>query len=134
MKFVMHKDKVISTRQGLSYRFLKGVPTHVAPECFDEVIAAGGTPESEIEEAKPKNVNEPSDPADRKTKIMQAFVVVKKENARNAFTAIGVPKPETMFEKIGFKVEGKELHMLWTEFLQADPNDLPVVEVAKKGK
>lgn len=118
MKFVLHKDRVVPTRHGHTIDFKKGVLTHVPPECHDDVIAIGAVPETEFEPEPPKNSNEPTDPAERKAKLMAGFAVIVKINGRESFAANGAPKPAALFEQVGFHIEQRELTTLWLEYVQ----------------
>ena len=49
MKFVLNRTKTIASVLGHSIAFEKGVPTYVPPPMYDEVMAAGASPEDEID-------------------------------------------------------------------------------------
>lgn len=130
MKFALNRDRVLPTKQGHTIDFKKGVLTHVPPECYEEVIAIGATPETEFEPEPPKNSNEPTDPAERKAKLMAGFAAVVKINARDSFAANGAPKPAALFEQIGFNLDQREMAALWFEFVQTR-NDADAVAEAE---
>ena len=124
MKFVLHRNKVIASTMGLAIEFEKGVPTFVPPNMYQEVIAAGGVPESELtdEELKTGNPGELLDPAERKAALMTAFEQIVLRNIREEFTAGGTPHNAVMAKELGWSVSAKERDIAWAEF-KADKAD-----------
>lgn len=124
MKFVMHKTRVIASVMGLSIEFEKGVPTFVPPYMYQEIIAAGGVPESELsdEELKTGNPNEPLDPAERKAALMKAFDQIVLRNVREEFTAGGSPHNAVMAKELGWTVSAKDRDAAWAEFRAGKPD------------
>lgn len=123
MKFVMHKTRTIASTMGLSIEFEKGVPTLVPPYMYQEIIAAGGIPESELsdDELKTGNPNEPLDPAERKAALMKAFEQIVLRNVREEFTAGGTPHNAVMAKELGWPVPAKERDIVWAEFKADKP-------------
>lgn len=118
MKFVLHRDKVIASTMGLAIEFVKGVPSFVPPFMYQEVIAAGGVPESELteEELKTGNPAEITDPVARKAALMAAFEQIVLRNVREEFTAGGSPHNSVMAKELGWPVPAKERDIAWAEF------------------
>ena len=118
MKFVMHKTRTIASVMGLAVEFEKGIPTFVPPYMYQEVIAAGGVPESELSDDDLKNGNpdEPTDPAARKNALMEAFGQIVMRNNREEFTAGGTPHNAVMAKELGWPVSAKERDVAWAEF------------------
>ena len=48
MKFTLNRTRTLASLVGVSIEFVKDVPTHVPPEMYAEVMAAGATPVEEI--------------------------------------------------------------------------------------
>lgn len=124
MKFVLHRNKVIASVMGLAIEFEKSVPTFVPPFMYQEVIAAGGVPESELteDELRVGNPNEVLDPVERKAALMKAFEVIVLRNVREEFTAGGTPHNTIMAKELGWTVSAKERDVAWVEF-KADKTD-----------
>lgn len=118
MKFVLSRDRVISSVMGLSIAFEKGVPQLVPPYMYPEVIAAGGVPESELTEteAKGSTSTELTDPADRKTAVFALFEKIVLRNVREEFTAGGAPHGTVIAKELGWPLPAKERDHLWAEF------------------
>lgn len=118
MKFIMHKKRTIASVMGLSIEFEKGVPTLVPPYMYKEVIAAGGVPESELdeEELSTGNPGEIIDPVARKAAIMKAFESILLRNIREEFTAGGAPHNAVMAKELGWALTAKERDIAWAEF------------------
>jgi hypothetical protein len=118
MKFVMHRNKTVASNMGLSINFEKGVPQHVPPYMYKEVIANGGVPEDELteEELNPGNPNEPREVADRKAALFVAFDKIVLRNEREEFTAGGTPNTGVLSRELGWTVNAKERDVAWQEF------------------
>lgn len=117
MKFTLNRTRTLASLVGVAIEFVKDVPTHVPPEMYAEVMAAGATPVEEITDA-PEVVpsREPADTAARKAEIFTAFEMLALRNERGDFTAGGAPRDNVLESILGWKLSGKERDMLWTEF------------------
>ena len=118
MNFVLHRDRTIASVMGLSIEFLKNVPTFVPPFMYQEVIAAGGVPESELTEAEltAGNPAEPLDPVNRKAALVAAFEKIVLRSVREEFTAGGAPHNAVLAKELGWSVHAKERDIAWAEF------------------
>ena len=117
MKFIMSRNRTVATTKGHSIEFLKGVPTHVPYECREEVMAAGGVPETDVDEdPTPK----PDTPAgeDREAIILAAIEAIVLRNNPKEFTAGGAPHIKTLERELGFDVDVHERDDLWDKFRQ----------------
>lgn len=116
MKFTLNRDKVISSTMGHAIAFAKGVPTHVPPPLWAEVLAAGGVPEDELPPEKKADTREPEDPAARRAAIMGAFEQLVLTGKREDFTGTGVPHAKALAAQLGFALDVKERDVLWQEY------------------
>lgn len=119
MKFIMHRDRVVASTMGHAIRFEKGQPTHVPPELYREVIAAGGIPEEELpddDDTGKLGSDEPHDPDAREKELFAAFEALIERAKREDFTASGAPHTKALQEVLGWKVEGKERDQAWAAF------------------
>lgn len=118
VKFVMHRDKTIASTMGLSLAFEKGVPMAVPPYMIQEVIAAGGVPESELtdEEVVALTSNEPTDKDERQAALFAAFEDMVLRNVREEFTAGGAPHTSVLTQKLGWSVQAKERDLAFAKF------------------
>lgn len=121
MKFVMHRSRNV-TGFGHSIDFVKGEPTHVPPELYREVQAAGGVPEEELDldAPAPTAPGEPSDPIAREAALFEAFELLALANKRGTFTATGVPHPKALKEALGWEVPAAERDVAWNKFVQGN--------------
>lgn len=119
MKFVMNRSRNVSGF-GHSVDFVRGVPTHVPPELYREVLAVGGTPEEEVDvdPAKPVGPSEPSDPLAREAALFEAFELLALANKRGSFTAGGLPHPKALKDLLGWDVPNAERDTAWAKFVQ----------------
>lgn len=116
MKFILNRDRVVASALGHSVSFKKGEATHVPPEMYAEVIAAGATPEEEITEDIVPKPDHPTDPAEREAALFEAFEALALRNDSADFTAGGVPRDGVLEKAVGFKVSAKEREAAWTKF------------------
>lgn len=122
MKFVMHRNRTISSTLGHSIQFVKGEPTHVPPALYNEVMAAGGIPEEELnlDEADSNAVVEPSDPSARQQSLFEAMESVILSGKRDDFTAAGAPHAKVLSTILGWTVQNKERDAAWAAFKTKD--------------
>jgi len=120
MKFVLNRNKNLTSTMGHSIDFKKGVATHVQPEMWSEAQAIGAVPEEELPESKLPMSKEPLDPVARKAEIFEAFELMKLGNKREDFTGTGAPHGKALAEALGFKIDNKERDALWLEFNTRD--------------
>lgn len=119
MKFIFPRERTISSVFGHTIHFAKGVPTHVPPEMYREVIAAGGVTEDDVdldEPKKPSGVQEPVDPVEREKALFAAFEAIALRNKREEFTAGGQPHPKALAKELGWQVPNKERDVAWVKF------------------
>lgn len=116
MKFILNRDRVVASALGHSVSFKKGELTHVPPELYSEVIAAGAVPEDELVENLAPKADHPTDPGDREALIFAAFETLVLRNSSDDFTAGGSPKESVLNAAVGFKVPAKEREAAWAKF------------------
>lgn len=121
MKFVLARDRTISSTSGHAVEFKKGVPTHVPAEMYRDVIAVGAIPENEIPEDEVKaSAGEPQNAADRAEMIQMAIETIVKRNKREEFTANGAPHGKALAAELGWAVSNKERDLQWAAFQNKD--------------
>lgn len=116
MNFVMHRNRTVSTARGHIIEFKKGEPTYVPPECYEDVIAVGATPEEELPDEPVAENAEPTDPGAREKAIFEAFEKLVTRNGREDFAASGAPNGKALNNILGFAVDSKERLTLWNKF------------------
>jgi hypothetical protein len=125
MRFKLHRNRTISSTCGISIEFKKDEFHLVPPAMYAEVIAAGGVAEDEdFVDDTPKPTNSPEVQADREAALFVAFDIIAKRNARNDFTAGGMPHLSVLAKAKGvtWEVTEKERNAAWVKFL-AKAND-----------
>lgn len=119
MKFMLNRDRTISSLCGVSIEFKKGELHLVPPAMFAEVIAAGGVPETELsDDEMPPGKPTPAQLDEREQQMFAAFQVLKDRNARDDFTAGGVPNNFALARELGWSVQAKERDVAWVKFMQ----------------
>lgn len=117
MKFMMSRNRTIASTCGISIEFKKGVLQLVPPAMYQEVLAAGGVPESEIpEEDLPKGPETPAEAEERKQAMFAAFEKIVLRGDREEFTAGGAPHNAVLARELGWSVQAKERDAAWIEF------------------
>lgn len=116
MKFILNRDKTVASIMGHCVAFKKGEPTHVPPDMYSAVIAAGAAPENELAEDVVKKADHPTEPAEREAAIFEAFEALVLRNSSDDFTAGGSPKESVLNAAVGFKVPAKEREATWSKF------------------
>jgi hypothetical protein len=115
---MLPRNRTIASTCGLSIEFKKGEFHLVPPAMYAEVIAAGGVPETEIpDDEKPPAPPTPESLAEREVLLFAAFEDMAKKNARNEFTAGGMPHLGPLAQRLGFSVEAKERDAAWAKFM-----------------
>ena len=125
MKFKFPRNRTISSTCGISIEFVKDEFHLVPPAMYAEVMAAGGVPETELDEDfKPVNPGDPKVSEAREAALFAAFEVIAKRNNRNDFTAGGLPHLAVLAKAKGihWEVTDKERATAWVKFL-AKAND-----------
>ena len=118
MKFMLNRDRTLATTKGHTIEFKKGELVHVPPECYDEVIAIGAQPETELEEKEDTGPRRPDNELEVEKQVFDAFEALMLKNDREAFTAGGAPHPKALSAELGWSINAKERDALWTKFQQ----------------
>jgi hypothetical protein len=118
MKFIFARDRTVSSTSGRTIEYKKGVPTHTPPGMHNEVIAAGGVPEDELDDGDEQKGKDIPTGADRDAIIKAAMEEMVASNIREEFTAAGAPHTKKLTEKVGFVVNDKERNALWSALKQ----------------
>lgn len=116
MKFTSHRNMTVSSTLGHTIVFEKGVAIHVPREMHQAVIEKGAIPEEHIDEPEIAPVAEPTDPAERKAKIFEAFAAMVVRGDRESFTGTGLPQKQALASQLGFILDNKERDALWHEY------------------
>lgn len=116
MKFVLNRNRTVSSVLGHTIEFKKNEPTYVPKELWAEVQAIGAIPESEIIEEARAATSEPGDPAVREAAIMMAFEQLVLGAKRESFSGTGVPHAKALISQMGFAIDNKERDALWQKF------------------
>lgn len=119
MKFVFARERTLSSVFGHVIHFPKGEPTHVPPEMYKEVMAAGGVPEEEIDLDPPKDPSQKYEPVDaeaREQAVFDAFEKITVRGKREDFTAGGQPHGKALSVELGWSLSNKERDLLWVKF------------------
>lgn len=120
MRFIMPRNRVVSTTLGHSIEFKKGEPTQVPPALYDIVQQHGAVPEEELpEDTKPQS-KIPTDPAERSAQIQTAIELLVLRNSSQEFTAGGAPHAKVLSAELGWPVDASERDVEWVKFQRAD--------------
>lgn len=127
MKFVMARDRVVTSVLGHSIEFKKGEPTYVPPALHAEVMSLGAEPEdADMPDPRdpkvPTGVEEPTDPTKRGEDILAAIELIAARNSREDFTAAGAPHLKVLNAMLGWNVSAPERDAQWLRF-QAGKDD-----------
>lgn len=115
--FTLNRNYVLTTTDGRSILFEKGVPTHVPPFMVKAAVAIGATPqEGEVDFDEPAKKGAPTDPSERESAILDAVEKLATENERDAFTAAGTPKVKAVEKLVDFSVDAREVQKVWNEY------------------
>ena len=121
MKFVMMRDRTVTSSLGHAIEFKRGVPTHVPPALYKEVLAQGGVSEDELpEEDTGKKTIEPTDPGERSELIREAIKIIVERARREDFGATGAPQVKVLATELGWPVNAQERDIAWAEHQAAD--------------
>lgn len=122
MNFVMNRSKVVAGF-GHAVEFEKGVPSHVPPELYALVMAAGGVSEEDVDldPPKPKVPGMPDDPFAREQAVFEAFALLIETNDVANFTAGGIPHAKALKSLLGWELPAKEREALWVKYRTQKP-------------
>lgn len=127
--FVSNRDIVVrSAKAGMSIAFTKGKPQHVPRIMHDAVmdkgilpVEASGEPvkpdshTAGTEPEKPKLNLPPEDGEERRDQLIAAIKNVVARNNSKDFTAGGQPAAGALTAMLGWRVDQKEIRVLWNE-------------------
>lgn len=118
MRFKLPRNRTIASTCGIAIEFKKDEFHLVPPAMYAEVIAAGGVSEDEIpEDELPKKADTPAALAEREAATFKAFEAIVLRNAREDFTAGGMPHNSVLSQATGWPVNAKERDAAWVKFL-----------------
>lgn len=118
MRFMLNRNRTISSTCGLSIEFKKGELHLVPPSMYEQVIAAGGTPEVELtEEELPPKTATPEALEAREAAMFKAFEAIATRNVREEFTAGGMPHNSVVARETGFAVSARDRDAAWLKFM-----------------
>ena len=118
MRFQLHRNKVVASKFGHTIEFVKGQLVHVPKEAWEEVVAVGAVPESELPEDEVRKAENNLSADERKELVFIAFTQLVEKNDRESFTGNGAPHAKVVSEITGFTIDAKERDALWSEFRQ----------------
>lgn len=108
-KYISYRDITVSSVMGHSIEFKKGVATPCPPTMHAELLAMGILPEEPMtEEPVVEGTQAPQDPQAREEALYAAFEKVVLRNAREEFTAKGVPHLSVLAKELGWNTDTKE--------------------------
>lgn len=117
MKFVLNRNYKLRSTSGHMLDIEKAVPFDAAAILANELIAIGAEcldgKVDVLGEEKPEKI--PLSPAERETAILTAMTMMQEDNARNDFTAQGLPHVKRIEAIVGFDIDTKERDALWTK-------------------
>lgn len=117
MKFVLNRNYKLRSTSGHMLDITKGVPFDAAALLANELIAIGAEcldgKVDVLGEEKAEKI--PLSPAERETAILTAMTMMQEDNARNDFTAQGLPNVKRIEAIVGFDIDTKERDALWTK-------------------
>jgi hypothetical protein len=117
MNFVLHRTRTLATNKGHIVEFIKGLPTYVPPELYDDATAIGAIPEDELPETElPPGVVEPNGAAERQAALFTAFGTIVTRGRRDDFAASGAPGAKAVNDLLGWPVQAKERMTAWEQF------------------
>lgn len=119
MKFVLMRNKTVATTKGHVIEFVKGEPTYVPPDAYDDVIAVGAIPEDELPEPSQTKTDEPTDPGERQAAIFAAFEAIVLKNDREDFAASGAPAGKAVNARLGWGLPSQERLRAWNAYLES---------------
>lgn len=118
MKFILHRTHTVASRTGFVVEFVAGKATHVPPEMYPDVIAAGGIPEGDLPAPAESPVGSaPSAPDERELALLIAFEAIAARAKRDDFTSGGQPHLKVLAKELGWDVGAKERDLAWVKFL-----------------
>lgn len=116
-KYVSYRDITVSSVMGHSIEFKKGVPTNCPPMMHAELIAIGIMPEEPMkEEPVVDGTQAPQDPIAREAAVFAAFERMTLRNAREEFTAAGLPHKSALAKELGWSIDNKERDTLYQKW------------------
>lgn len=122
-----HRSINVGSTLGHSIAFKKGEPTYVVREMHALVMEKGCFPCDEkgkildVEETPAPVETEtkvkisPEDPAERKAAILAVVKALVEENNPHNFSGGGVPSAQSVTAALGWKVDQREIRVIWTE-------------------
>ena len=126
--FVSHRDVTVTSLQGYSIFFEKGVPTHAPRAIHSEVMEKGvmpcdeqGNPLDEpaaaavVAPEQPRVMVAPEDGHEREEAILEAIKTIVKRNNSKDFNAGGVPSAGSLTAALGWKVDTTEVRAIWVK-------------------
>jgi hypothetical protein len=117
MKFVLNRNYKLRSTSGHMLDIVKGVPFDAAALLANELIAVGAEClDGPVDVLGEEAVEKPQlSPADREAAILAAMSTMQNGNARNDFTAQGLPNVKRIEAIVGFDIDTKERDALWTK-------------------
>lgn len=125
MKFKLNRDFVLVTKEGPSFRFVKGQVTNVPPRYAADVLAIGGEPiEGEdanlAAEVRAEIEREKASDAERLERLRAAIGRLVERNQSGDFTAGGKPNKKKVEALIGGPVSDEEIAVVFEQVKNAD--------------
>lgn len=120
-EYVLNRNHTHRSLHGHIIDFKKGQPTYVPPVCERDVVMFGAEPVSgekiDVLDDLPEN-EVPLSSAEREQKLLQAFEVLEKRNARGDFTGQGRPHIKALLQLCGFECDARERDAAWTTYVE----------------
>lgn len=121
--FVTNRDVIVTSIQGYSIEFLKGVPTHVPRSMHEEVMEKGAVAcddkgevlalDKQPERVEPKVFVAPEAQEERDDKILEVMRELVKRNNSADFSAGGVPTSAAVSASLHWHADQNEVSKVW---------------------
>lgn len=117
----LNRNYTLISLAGRVINFEKNKPVYVPPQCVKEALGIGAQGVDEkFDILDPEKVEEIVYTADERLELITAtFADLEAANARESFTAQGVPTVGAIGAIIGFDVGAKERDAAWKAYVEA---------------
>lgn len=119
VKFTLNRDYVLVTRDGPSFRFVKGKTTNIPMKYVKDVIAIGAEAVDEdqavADQAHADAAREAASDIERVAKIKEVILRMTERNNSGDFTAGGRPNKKRVETLVGYQVSEEEIAQAFAE-------------------
>ena len=119
VKFKLNRDYVLVTREGPSFRFVKGQTTNIPLKYVKDVIAIGAEAVDEdqavADQARADTAREAASDVERIARIKEVIIRMTERNNSGDFTAGGRPNKKRVETLVGSQVSEDEIAVAFAE-------------------